>query len=572
MIWWADNPGRAQAERTAVGDLAEHHTWLRNINWCLAEGLQLAANFDIAIGDRIIPLVIVYPDFFPDAAPSVKPRDGTRLSGHQYGIAGELCLQYRPDNWTTDVTGAMMIESAYQLLSTEEATGEDAPSDHRILPAQRSRGVMLRFLFSREVLAGLLLVEIGKSAEAELQEHDFAGFFVAQLAHIGPADAPIWTEHRRRGYGARKLRALVVRLPDGASRRCSSFDDLALLLRINGFDELVAYVEDATDWLGIILFDGEYLHVPMVFGNRGQRTLVTYETVPDETHVGRLDPAHSRLAKFKVAIVGCGSVGSKVAVHLARSGVGSFALVDGDVLASGNLVRNELDWRSVGIHKAPALAARIKEVNADCIVSTRTTIMGGQESGGTLSATMTDIEGCDLIIDATADAAAFNLCAAIARRAEKPICWAHVFGGSAGGIVVRLRPKVDPTPLTARKRIEDWYFAQGVEWPDEGSSEPYTDTNSVGLPVIADDADVSVIAAHLSRFAIDLLARPDATIFPYSAYLIGLTEKWLFSAPFDVHPIDLGVSDAWGAEPSVRDPDALTKLLSELLTGKNDAG
>jgi len=514
-----------------------------------------------------VPLTITYPDFFPDAAPSIVPRDGVRLSGHQYGAAGELCLEHRPDNWTPDLTGTMMIESAHRLLATEEETGEAAPSDHRALPSQLSRGALLRFLYSRDVWAGLSLVEVGHSVQAELQEHDFAGFYTAQLAHIGPAEAPIWTEPRRRGHGARKLRAVVARLPDGAGRRCSSFDDLASVLEAQGFAALAADLAAATDWIGVILFDGTSLHVPMVFGSAGPRTLVTYDTVFAELDGVRLDPAYVRLAAAKVAIVGCGSVGSKVAVHLARSGVGSFALVDGDVLASGNLVRNELDWRAVGIHKAPALAARINEVNADCVVTTRTTVIGGQESGGTLSATMATIEACDLIIDATADASVFNLCAAIARRAEKPLCWAQVFGGGGGGIVVRLRPKVDPTPLAARKRIEGWYAAQGVEWPDDCSSEPYADTSAAGTPLIADDADVSVIAAHLSRFAIDLLAQPDATIFPYSAYLIGLAEKWLFEAP-----IDLGESDAWGAEPSVSDGEALKQLLAELLPRKTDAG
>lgn len=514
-----------------------------------------------------MPLTITYPDFFPDAAPSIVPRDGVRLSGHQYGAAGELCLEHRPDNWTPDLTGTMMIESAHRLLATEEETGEAAPSDHRALPSQLSRGALLRFLYSRDVWAGLSLVEVGHSVQAELQEHDFAGFYTAQLAHIGPAEAPIWTEPRRRGHGARKLRAVVARLPDGAGRRCSSFDDLASVLEAQGFAALAADLAAATDWIGVILFDGTSLHVPMVFGSAGPRTLVTYDTVFAELDGVRLDPAYVRLAAAKVAIVGCGSVGSKVAVHLARSGVGSFALVDGDVLASGNLVRNELDWRAVGIHKAPALAARINEVNADCVVTTRTTVIGGQESGGTLSATMATIEACDLIIDATADASVFNLCAAIARRAEKPLCWAQVFGGGGGGIVVRLRPKVDPTPLAARKRIEGWYAAQGVEWPDDCSSEPYADTSAAGTPLIADDADVSVIAAHLSRFAIDLLAQPDATIFPYSAYLIGLAEKWLFEAP-----IDLGESDAWGAEPSVSDGEALKQLLAELLPRKTDAG
>ena len=571
MIWWADKPTRALAERNAVADLAEQNPWLVNVVWRLAANLQIAADFDLEIGERTILLTLVYPDFFPDATPSILPRDGVRLSGHQYGAAGELCLEHRPDNWTPDVTGATMIESAHRLLASEQETGEAAPSDHRTLPAQRSRGAILRFLYSREVWAGMSMVGVGQAAEAEIQEHDFAGFYAAQLSHIGSVDAPIWTELRKRGYGARKLRAVIVRVPEGKSVRCKTFDELMSLLETNGFAALVTDLSAASDCVGVIVFDGIALQVPMVLGKEGSRSLINYETVCAELDGVRLDPKYGRLTGAKVAVVGCGSVGSKVAVHLARAGVGSFMLVDGDVLASGNLVRNELDWRAVGIHKAPALAARLKEVSADCIVTTRTTVMGGQESGGTLSATMRDIEDCDLIIDATADAAVFNLCAAIARRAEKPMCWAQVFGGGAGGIVVRLRPKIDPTPLTARQRIEGWYADQGVGWPDDGSSQPYAETSGAGTPLIADDADVSVVAAHLSRFAIDLLARPEATIFPYSAYLIGLTDRWLFTAPFDVRPIDLGESDAWGTETEAGDVDALKQLLADLLPGKTDA-
>lgn len=184
---------------------------------------------------------------------------------------------------------------------------------------------------------------------------------------------------------------------------------------------------------------------------------------------------------------------------------------------------------------------------------------------------MSAMEECDLIIDATADAGVFNLCAAIARRAEKPMCWAQVFGAGAGGIVVRLRPRLDPTPLTARQRIEVWYADRGVEWPDDGSSQRYGETSGGGIPLIADDADVSVIAAHLSRFAIDILARPDATIFPYSAYVIGLSDRWLFTAPFDVRPIDLGESDVWGAEQEAGNADELRELIADLVPSRTDA-
>lgn len=572
MIWWADQPRRAHQERNEVGELAERAPWLANVEWRFAADLRLAADFDLEIGERRIPLTLVYPSFFPDAAPSILARDATLLSGHQYGPTGELCLEYRPDNWTPDVTGATMIASAHRLLSSEQETGQAAPSDHRMTPAQRTRYTKLRFLFSGDTLRGISLVPEGQFEEAEVQEQDLAGYYVAQLSRVGSATAPIWLEARKRGGETLALRAMVVGIPAGSGRDCKDFEDLKALLWSHGFSALATDLANASDATVIVLSDGLRMHVPMVFGSTGQRKLINYDPIFAEKDGVRLDPEYERLKAAKVAVVGCGSVGSKVAVQLARAGVASFVLVDGDVLASGNLVRNELDWRSVGVHKSPALGARLKEINADCSVNARTTLLGGQESGGAVSSTMSAIEECDLIIDATADATVFNLCSAIARRAKKPMCWAQVFGGGAGGIVVRLRPGIDPTPLAARQRIEGWYAAQGVEWPDDGSSQPYAEMSGAGTPLIADDADVTVIASHLSRFVIDLLARPDATIFPYSAYLIGLRDKWLFTAPFDVRPIDLGESDVWGAEQEPGDVEALRQLIRDLIPDDADAG
>ncbi|MCG5486834.1 MAG: ThiF family adenylyltransferase [Sinorhizobium meliloti] len=49
----------------------------------------------------------------------------------------------------------------------------------------------------------------------------------------------------------------------------------------------------------------------------------------------------------KVAIVGAGSVGSKVAEMLLRSGIDTLRIFDGDVFLPGNLERHVLDWREV---------------------------------------------------------------------------------------------------------------------------------------------------------------------------------------------------------------------------------
>ncbi len=56
----------------------------------------------------------------------------------------------------------------------------------------------------------------------------------------------------------------------------------------------------------------------------------------------RLPNQFSSIGKEWVAIVGIGSVGSKIAVSLARSGVRNFVLVDDDILAPQNLVRHQL--------------------------------------------------------------------------------------------------------------------------------------------------------------------------------------------------------------------------------------
>ena len=71
--------------------------------------------------------------------------------------------------------------------------------------------------------------------------------------------------------------------------------------------------------------------------------------------------------------------------------------------------------------------------------------------------------------------------------------------------------------------------------------------------------------------AIDLLARPDATIFPYPAYLIGLREKWLFTAPFDVRPIDLGEGDTWEMEKDTDAAEALAQFITDLTAGRQNA-
>ena len=76
-----------------------------------------------------------------------------------------------------------------------------------------------------------------------------------------------------------------------------------------------------------------------------------------------------RLAKAKVAIFGIGGVGGYVAEALARSGVGSFVLVDDDKVCLTNINRQIIaTHQSVGRYKTEVMAERIHDINPDCVV------------------------------------------------------------------------------------------------------------------------------------------------------------------------------------------------------------
>lgn len=69
------------------------------------------------------------------------------------------------------------------------------------------------------------------------------------------------------------------------------------------------------------------------------------------------------MSKKKVIILGCGSVGSLVAMELARAGVGHFLLVDSDIVEYHNVCRHQCGIEDVGDLKVNALTRKLKNIN-----------------------------------------------------------------------------------------------------------------------------------------------------------------------------------------------------------------
>ena len=77
----------------------------------------------------------------------------------------------------------------------------------------------------------------------------------------------------------------------------------------------------------------------------------------------------------RAVLVGCGSVGSLVAMELARSGVGNFVLCDTDTLEIHNICRHQCGFSDLGRYKVDAVKDKILDINPNAEVVTYRSII-----------------------------------------------------------------------------------------------------------------------------------------------------------------------------------------------------
>jgi molybdopterin/thiamine biosynthesis adenylyltransferase len=474
-----------------------------------------------------------------------------------------MCLEYRSDNWDPSITGAMMVESTYLLLAGERPTANQrgvVPSAHQSTLGQSLRGTSFRFFLTGGFRDYAAALTAGDHRTCRIKE--ISGpkrTWTAYVCSAGPTDKPEWQDYTIPSRVDGGHTALLLRV--------DSLKDLSISTQAT-LDSLTEAVRGSAGRPGddnatsrfTVLADHESASLYFSFFKDGEWILCPHLTLDlTDDNGGRLPEQYASLRGKKIGLVGCGSLGSKIATSLARSGVGSFVLVDDDIMKPGNLVRHDLDAASLGVHKADALEARLKAVSPHVNVSARNVVLGGQESSGTTASVLDELATCDLLIDATADPQAFNFVASVARSALRIMVWAEVYAGGIGGFVARLRPDIEPPPHRARHQYLGWCRQQGVPWIAE--DHDYESRGTEG-PVVADDADVAIIAAHATRMTTDYLIHPDDSAFPHPAYVIGLAKAWLFTEPLDVLPLDLVGEGQWQIADKASTNEAVDYMLA----------
>jgi hypothetical protein len=467
-----------------------------------------------------------------------------RWSFHQYGKGGELCLEWGPDNWHPDITGADLLVSAHRLLSLENpasSAGDDLIIPSRDAPsiARTLRSKNHRFVATAALIDRLALLACGQTCGITVCLCNVQ----TSLAVVGSLQDdgnPAWLDSGVPSIALDGLeyRGVAVRLfREIPEVSFASQQPLFAWLLEEGID-LTPWVDGSGQTPFVLLSPPGGLPLLIWPLKEADDGFLVFSTVCLEADSRiRLPGEYGKLAGKTVCIVGCGSVGSKVAISLARSGVGGFELIDDDLFALENLVRNELDWRDMGSHKVDALARKLALVNPRATVARRKIRLNGQEASSRIAAALRAASSCVLILDATGNPSVFNLVSSVAVADRRPLIWGEVLAGGIGGLIARYTPQHMPTPPTMRRAIVQWCDEKGTAW--QGTSTGYNSITEEGEPQVAADGDVTVIAAHISRMALDVLLEHDPLEYAWPAYFVGLKPGWIFKGPFDTFPIEI---------------------------------
>jgi molybdopterin/thiamine biosynthesis adenylyltransferase len=544
-FWWLTDTRRLGIEKRAVEELAAREEWFTLDRW-YADAFRLSAAGTITAHSHQYPIRLIYPDQFPEVPAWVEPQEDVQWSRHQHGSGGALCLELRPDNWVPSATGADVLRSAYNLLRTEDPLGggkDQVPSAHSIGQVQRYDWGINPVLIGQACRDRILT---GTATDVKALRWFTADDVWPILIHdaedrVSPRRPPVG------GFQSLSYEILAV-VADNAPPEGEV--DRTNLLAATGFGALV------TAGLG-----GESSSVVLF---RGGGELAAFHLLPDKEPFRRNvyvlpDESGVRSNRTKeaeaksVAIVGAGSVGSKIAESLARSGISRFTLVDGDIMLPANLERHALDWRDVGFRKANGVKRRVLSIVPGAEIIVVDANLNWQRSAKVHARQVEAIADCGMIVDATGDPATSLFLGAVAHANGLPFVSIQVFEGGLGALIATSLPDRDPPYAYGRAAYQAYCEKLNVKPPEPGPRR-YEALAGDGTPVVADDAAVAMTAGHAARVILDILDGKPAPV-DEAWLLLGYAKGWLFAKGHG-HNIFLEIGPAIDQPAPADDPEA----------------
>ncbi len=399
-------------------------------------------------------LQVVYPGTFPSGAPRVLDNGGVVLRRHHRPDSKELCL-FGPlqGRWTAIQNGTAAIDEAEDVIGVfsgdspvrDDDVPEPVTNYYTYVP---DAAIIVPPSLATPDLADDMSVTIGRfsirftSQALSGVTSPFPGRgVVVQTTLLGvKAEAASYYKSRWGTQATQTGSLVVLQEPPPYIRNVGELN--AWLQRLSvpqrEWREWMAFVfpEQTTTatqqrlaWLVVHKGRRGELHVFRTFALR------------NDEWTARI-PGMDGLATKEIVFIGCGSIGSKIAVALAATGVARFTLIDPDFMEPYNAVRHEIGVDQFGALKVAVLGKRLVDMNPNAAEEIKPIAgqIGGDNPLAVEEAIYDALASADLVVDTTGVHAVSRFINDLCDDLKVPSLYVSVTDGAWGGEVVRVIP------------------------------------------------------------------------------------------------------------------------------------
>ncbi len=590
--WWLAFPGRDEHEykcldAAGISYMQDEEAGSRGV-------LQLHIS---KIVDVDVDLILTFPDLYPFFRPAVRLNDpeGT-FKHHLHPFSGDLCLIGRDTaRWSTGDTAAWLLTEqlpkAVDLgtltadaeraadLSDEDAQAEPFTEYYTCfadeamllvdggwqLPADANSGELDVRLSSvaPDVEGGTLGAVFGVTAEDGRSIGVLEGVHPTRFPHkiLGRwqrLSAPVRHDDPKSIW--QHARNLRPELPEAPREPMTPGNAHGVTVQITGlvFPEERAQRQLGDGWMFLVRIrrPGPGTQPPKGKGGRRQPQTgpTTTTALVRAGYSGRSDltgrmPELEGLSGRHVLVLGLGALGSTVAEHLARAGVGRLTLVDRDRVEPGNLVRHATQLRHVGWSKAKAVSDVARSAGLYCEVGYHELSLGGVrwdpaphhiDERSQQDGIAEIVDEADIVIDCTAEKAVGQALAWICAKRATTLMIASATNGGWGGRVATFEAH-KPTGCWSclELHLHEGTIPAAPAAPEEVGVQPV----GCGEPTFTGTGfDLAEVALHTVRTSVGLLQNDVADGYPEQnapVHLLALRDAAAAAIPpcWTAHPL-----------------------------------
>jgi len=456
LPWYEEDPGRLVAETQAYIDaditMSLDDNVLSRLNLVVYEGC-------ITVDGEEIRLSVWYSPDFPYVRPEVYAPD-LELSLHQNPVSKNLCLLPNVgDAWLPEMRGADLVKQAARLISDHNkgldiVKANDVGGPEPYVTWYRFTG-QDALLIPQEYVE--LDLEPGTKGDMQLDVIESSSSWFADRAYIyrlaiSSVSIPGAGVTKSRytlspGLAATPARWLVLDSPPPASLDASAIwqwieridSELRGWVRTSRHRKQLGYGAVALTFMdeGPSRDERHRTWLLLLVDPRGEARLCRPVYATHQAMSSRI-PHLKLLRDHRVAIIGLGTIGSAVAVDLARSGIGGLLIADDDYLEPANLTRHVCTMSDAGLSKVEAVGRLIKLINPTIEVQPAPR-MGHRPIGNLERLRALPwgqlLEPYSTIIMATGDGNSHKLMSHMNRHLNKPVLYSWATPAAWGGRV-----------------------------------------------------------------------------------------------------------------------------------------